>query len=157
MVRTVGLDLDGSAVAQQVNVVLVDDLDGSSASDTVSFGLDGRSYEMDLSEENAGKLRDALAEYIAAARRAGGGGARRSSAPRPQRAASNREETGAIRQWARENGHDISERGRIPNAVVRAYEERNVAPEPEPVAEAPKKRTRKLKVADSPKPEKAAV
>jgi hypothetical protein len=141
-------------VAQHVNVVLVDDLDGSSASDTVSFGLDGRSYEIDLSEENAGKLRHALADYLAAARRAGGG-ARRASAPRAQRPASNRDETAAIRLWARENGHEISERGRIPNAAVQAYEKRNSAPEP--AAEAPKKRARKLKVVDAPKPEKAAA
>jgi hypothetical protein len=140
-------------VAQHVKVVLVDDLDGSSASDTVSFGLDGRSYEIDLSEDNAGKLRDALAAYVAAARRAGGSG-RRPSAPRAPRPVSNRDESAAIRLWARENGHDISERGRIPNSVTTAYAERNAVPEP--VVEAPKKRARKLKVADAPK-EKAAV
>jgi Lsr2 len=110
-------------VAQQVNVVLLDDLDGSEASETVPFGLNGRSYEIDLSQDNATKLRDALAPYAAAARRTGG---RRSTGSRVQRApASDRDQTAAIRQWARENGHELSDRGRIPKAVMQAYEQRH--------------------------------
>jgi hypothetical protein len=105
----------------------VDDLDGSEASSTVSFALDGRSYEIDLSEGNAAKLRDSLAAFVAAARRSGGSG-RRGRTPRAtpekdeQPTRSSREHTGAIRTWARENGHDVSERGRIPKAVVEAYQ-----------------------------------
>jgi Lsr2 len=116
-------------MAQQVDVRYVDDLDGSDASGTVSFALDGRSYEIDLSDDNAAKLRDALASFVGAARRSGGTTAsRRSRTSRstpdnvepPTR--SNREETAAIRTWARENGHEVSERGRIPKAVVQAYQ-----------------------------------
>jgi hypothetical protein len=64
-------------MAQQVNVKFVDDLDGSDAAGTVSFGLDGRTYEIDLSDDNAAKLRDSLASFVAAARKRGG--SRRSS------------------------------------------------------------------------------
>ncbi|MBO0851506.1 MAG: Lsr2 family protein, partial [Pseudonocardia sp.] len=59
-------------MAQKVTVSLIDDLDGNKADETVEFGLDGKSYEIDLSSGNAGKLRDALADYVAAARRPGG-------------------------------------------------------------------------------------
>lgn len=115
-------------MAQKVDVRFIDDLDGSEAAGTVLFGLDGRSYEIDLSEDNAARLRDALASYVAAARRSGGSGRRGRTAPRdtadapaaPSRPS--REATAAIRAWARENGHDVSERGRIPNSVVQAYE-----------------------------------
>ncbi len=112
-------------MAQKVDVKYVDDLDGSDASGTVSFALDGKSYEIDLSDENAARLRDALATYVAAARRSGGSGrggraARPADAPAPP-ARTDREVTAAIRAWARENGHEISERGRIPKAVVDAY------------------------------------
>jgi hypothetical protein len=135
-------------VAQQVSVKLVDDLDGSVASDTVSFGLDGKHYEIDLSNDNAAKLRDAVASYVAAARR-GDGGRRRSTAPRAARpAASDREHTAAVREWARQNGHKVSDRGRIPNSVIEAYEQRDSTPAVA-AEEAPKKRRRSaLKVTD---------
>jgi Lsr2 len=117
-------------VAQQVSVTLVDDLDGSEAAETVTFGFDGRTYEIDLSDDNAARLRDAFAPFVAAARKAGSGGSggtrrgRRQPVaqeePRPAR--STREQTAAIRQWARENGHQVSERGRIPKAVIEAYQ-----------------------------------
>jgi Lsr2 len=116
-------------MAQKVDVKYVDDLDGSEASSTVSFALDGKSYEIDLSDDNATRLRDALASFVAAARRSGTSAARRG---RGQRAAAapegtssaraDREATAAIRAWARENGHEVSERGRIPKAVVEAYQ-----------------------------------
>jgi hypothetical protein len=141
-------------VAQQVNVVLVDDLDGSEATDTVTFSLDARSYEIDLSDENAAKLRDTLAQYIAAARRETG--TRRSVAARTQQPTSDHEQTAAIRRWARESGLDVSERGRVPKSVAEAFANRDTTPtpapapepEPEPVAEAPKKRSRLQKIAD---------
>ena len=113
-------------MAQKVDVKFIDDLDGSEAAGTVMFALDGRAYEIDLSDDNAARLRDSLATFVAAARRSGGT-ARRGRTPRategestPTRA--NREETAAIRTWARENGHEVSERGRIPKAVVQAYQ-----------------------------------
>jgi nucleoid-associated protein Lsr2 len=112
-------------MAQQTTVRFVDDLDGSEASGTFDFSLEGRNYQIDLSDENAAKLRDALAPYVGAARKAGGRG--RGRAPRQTTVAekparSNREETSAIRQWARENGHQVSERGRIPKSVIEAYQ-----------------------------------
>ena len=112
-------------MAKQTTVRFVDDLDGSEASGTVTFGLDGRSYEIDLSDENATKLRDAVAPFVDAARKAGGGGGRRGRSAgkeaEAQPARSNREETAAIRQWAREHGHEVSDRGRIPKSVLEAY------------------------------------
>jgi Lsr2 len=117
------------SMAQQVNVKYVDDLDGSDAAGTVTFGLDGRAYEIDLSGDNAAKLRDSLADYIAAARKSDGSptpGGRRAqkmttnSGPRPQPL--DREQTAAIRAWARQNGHQVSERGRIPKTVVEAFQ-----------------------------------
>jgi hypothetical protein len=113
-------------LAQQVSVVLVDDLDGSTAAETVSFGLDGRSYELDLSTDNAAKLRDALAPFAAAARRAGKGTRQRLA--RAVRSATNRDKSVAIREWARANGHQVSDRGRISASVVQAYNESNAKP-----------------------------
>jgi Lsr2 len=116
-------------MAQQTTVRYIDDLDGSEAQGSVEFGLDGRSYSIDLSEENAAKLRTALAPFIEASRKPGGrGGAsdraqRRSGQQTEKKSArSNREETAAIRQWAREHGHQVSDRGRIPTSVLEAYE-----------------------------------
>jgi Lsr2 len=113
-------------MAQQVSVKLVDDLDGSDAAGTVSFGLDGRVYEIDLSDDNAAVLRDSLASFIAAARKSGGSAAAGSRAlkmtaivgPRPQPLP---EQTAAIRAWARQNGHQVSDRGRIAKTVVDAF------------------------------------
>jgi hypothetical protein len=107
-------------VAKQTTVILVDDLDGSEATEQVEFGVDGRSYEIDLSAANSAKLREALAPFISAARRAGG----RRSAPTPvapSRPASDRVQNQAIREWAVAQGMKISERGRIPSNVLEAY------------------------------------
>jgi hypothetical protein len=98
---------------------LVDDLDGGEAAETVSFSLDGRSYEIDLSEQNAASLRKALDEYISNARKSSESTRVRRSAATPQRDPS---ETKAIREWAQQNGHAISSRGRIPRPVITAYE-----------------------------------
>jgi hypothetical protein len=113
--------VDGRArrVAKQTTVILVDDLDGSQATEQVEFGVDGRSYEIDLSAANSAKLREALAPFISAARRAGG---RRSTpAPAPSRPVSDRVQNQAIREWAVAQGMKISERGRIPSNVLEAY------------------------------------
>jgi Lsr2 len=115
-------------MAQQTTVRFVDDLDGSEASGTFDFSLEGRSYQIDLSDENAAKLRDALAPYVDAARKAGGrsrGRAARQTTVAEKPARSSREETAAIRQWARDNGHQVSERGRIPKSVIEAYQAAN--------------------------------
>lgn len=97
-------------------VELVDDVDGKKANETLTFGLDGRLYEIDLSSRNAKSLRDALAPYVSAARRAGGRNRRSSSGAR--RDAS---ETQAIRDWARASGYEVSDRGRISAEVLEAY------------------------------------
>lgn len=111
-------------MAQKVFVEMVDDLDGAPGEDvtTVGFALDGRSYEIDLNSDNAEKLRRSLAEFIAAARRLRASG---SPAKRPARANGDpdtRDRAQAIREWAREAGHEVSGRGRVPAAVVEAYE-----------------------------------
>jgi nucleoid-associated protein Lsr2 len=116
-------------MAQQKTVRFIDDLDGSDAAGTFDFSLDGRQYQIDLSDENAAKLRDALAPFVGAARKAGGRwrgrGAARQSVVTEKPVRASREDTAAIRQWARENGHQVSERGRIPNSVVEAYRAAN--------------------------------
>jgi hypothetical protein len=111
-------------VAQKVETRLVDDLDGSEAVETVNFSFEGRDYEIDLSAGNAARLRDGLAGFVASARRTGGSG-RRAAAPRAaQRSTYDREHALAIREWARANGFEVSERGRIPRVVIEAYEQR---------------------------------
>jgi hypothetical protein len=111
-------------MAQKVLVQLVDDLDGTSSQDvtTVLFGLDGVSYEIDLSDTNAERLRDSLAEYVDAARRVGGR-IKRGSRPAPGSKAANANEAGQIREWAQENGYELAGRGRIPSHVVEAYKQ----------------------------------
>lgn len=115
-------------MAQKVNVVLVDDIDESVADETVSFGLDGTTYEIDLSAGHAAELRDGLATWVGAARKAG-----RSSGASAQRRGGGRrvgtstggagkERTQEIREWARANGHPVSERGRLSAVVLSAYE-----------------------------------
>jgi hypothetical protein len=104
-------------MAQKVHITLEDDLDGGDATETVSFGLDGRSYEIDLNDKNAKALRDALARYVGAARRSGG--ARGSAAKRRTNVGTSARE---IRDWARSNGHKVPDRGRIPSDVREAFE-----------------------------------
>jgi hypothetical protein len=115
-------------MAQQTTVRFIDDLDGSDASGTVEFGLEGKDYEIDLSDDNAAKLRDALAPFIEAGRKAGGRSSGRGRGRRAQRQAvedspvrSNREDTAAIREWARAHGHKVNDRGRISKSVLEAY------------------------------------
>jgi hypothetical protein len=106
-------------MAQKVQVILVDDLDGGPAEETVSFSLDGVSYEIDLSGKNAATLRDAFAPYVGTARRVGG----RASSGRARRGGAGRDNrTAEIREWARANGHQVNERGRIAADVVAAYD-----------------------------------
>lgn len=110
-------------MAQKVTVELVDDLDGTASGDisTVTFALDGAHYEIDLNEVNAARLRDSLADFVAAARRTGGRIKRAALSKSPKSV--DREQTQAIRDWARRNGHDIAERGRIPASIITAFEE----------------------------------
>jgi hypothetical protein len=107
-------------VAKQTTVILVDDLDGSEATEQVEFAVDGRSYEIDLSAENSAKFREVLAPYISAARRRSGRRTTTSDAA-PARPASDRAHNQAIREWAASQGMKISERGRIPTNILQAY------------------------------------
>lgn len=104
-------------MAQKIQVLLVDDLDGGEAEETVSFGLDGVEFEIDLTAENAANLREALADYIGSARRVG----RRRNSGR-KRTGTGGTDTAAIRDWARTNGVQVSERGRVAAEVVAQYE-----------------------------------
>ncbi len=106
-------------MAQKVQVLLVDDLDGGEASETVSFSLDGTAYEIDLSSGNAGKLRKDFSQYVDHARKGGGGGGGRR---RRARTGPGRERSAEIRAWARQRGHKVSERGRIPAQIIAEYE-----------------------------------
>lgn len=107
-------------MAQKVNIVLVDDIDGSDATETVAFGLDGTNYEIDLNDKNAAKLRDALAAYVGHARKVGGGRRTRSKSAVAGSGPSAKE----IRDWARSNGFKVPDRGRIPADVREAFDAR---------------------------------
>ena len=116
-------------MAKVVSTAYVDDLDGSEASGSVDFSLDGKDYTIDLSDSNAARLRDALAAFVASARRASGTGRRRLTSSSPQRSASgrSREETQEIRAALRELGYSVKDRGRIPAELLAAYEARTPA------------------------------
>lgn len=106
-------------MAQRVEVVLIDDIDGGDADETVTFAVDGVTYEIDLSDNNARKLRDDFATWTGHARRAG-----TAKAPGRRRASggAKRADLGAVREWARANGHNVSDRGRISAEIQAAYD-----------------------------------
>lgn len=110
-------------MARETIVRLVDDLDGGAADETVSFSLDGVAYEIDLSNDNAKKLRDSLQSYLEHSRKAGT--AKRTAGRgtgRATRGTSSRERSADIRAWAKDQGIKVNERGRIPAAVVEQYD-----------------------------------
>ncbi|MSS44966.1 Lsr2 family protein [Cutibacterium sp. WCA-380-WT-3A] len=102
-------------MAQRVRVDLVDDVDGSPAEESVNFALDGVNYVIDLSAENASKLRDDLSAWVDHARRTGG---RRTRGRRPTGGPTANE----VRKWAKSQGYKVSERGRVSNEIREAYE-----------------------------------
>lgn len=104
-------------MAQKVNIILVDDIDESEAAETVFFGLDGVQYEIDLSASHAAELRDSLAGFVGHARKVAG--ARRTR--RGSSAAGSDGDTKAIRTWAKENGYEVSDRGRVSAEIREAY------------------------------------
>jgi hypothetical protein len=110
-------------VVQKTQVVLIDDLSGDTLRDgqgqTIPFALDGTSYEIDLNKKNADALRKDLKRYVDAARKVG-----RDRASGRRSTGRGRQDTAAIREWARKSGHAVSQRGRIPSSVVEAYEAR---------------------------------
>jgi hypothetical protein len=103
-------------VAQKIQTLFIDDLDGSAAEGTVRFGLDGAEYEIDLNARHARELRDALARYAGAARRAGG--ATRRPARSARRGAASGLNTTEVREWARAQGIEVKDRGRVPAELV---------------------------------------
>ncbi|WP_069813100.1 histone-like nucleoid-structuring protein Lsr2 [Streptomyces sp. TP-A0874] len=108
-------------MAQKVQVLLVDDLDGGEADETVTFALDGKTYEIDLTTANAEKLRSLLEPYAKNGRRTGGRAAGRKS----RAATGGSQDTAKIRAWAKENGYEVNDRGRVPATVREAYEKAN--------------------------------
>src|SRR5215472_7996016 len=105
-------------MAQKIQTLFIDDIDGGEAEGTVRFGLDGNNYEIDLSAKNDEELRNTLKQYISRARKASVSGRR--GATRASRRSSSTDAV-AVRAWARENGYDIKERGRVPADVVAQY------------------------------------
>jgi hypothetical protein len=112
----------GVSMAQKVQVLLVDDISGAEAAESVSFSLDGVSYEIDLTAANAKKLRDDFASWVGHARRSGG---RKSSRRGTTAGGVRRGDLSAVREWARNNGHKVSDRGRISADVLAAYDKAN--------------------------------
>ena len=120
-------------MAQKVQVLLVDDIDQGEAAETVTFALDGVTYEIDLSEEHASALREAFAPWVGHARRVGGRGAagKRTSAPKQAAKApagggeggGGGRDTGEVRTWARENGYTVSDRGPISAEILQAFDD----------------------------------
>jgi hypothetical protein len=109
-------------VAQRTILELVDDLDGGKADETVIFALDGVEFEIDLSEENAARLRDTFAEYVGHARRTGGRKQRGATAVKAV-SGNGKPDTQAVREWARSQGETVAERGRVPQALVIRFQE----------------------------------
>jgi hypothetical protein len=110
-------------MARSVQVQLLDDIDGSKADETLTYGLDGTSYEIDLSAQHAEKLRTSLAKFILKSRRTGRGrvtATRGRSGVAPAR--SDRAQNQAIRDWAKSKGVAVSDRGRIPASVIEQYD-----------------------------------
>ena len=107
-------------MAQHFQVTYIDDIDGTELGDTpntISFAFDGKEYTIDLSDENADAFREAVAPYVEAGHRVTGG----KSKPARKFTSKSSGDTKAIREWARENGFEVSDRGRIPADVMEAY------------------------------------
>lgn len=110
-------------MAQKVHVQLIDDVSGEPADETVRFEIDGVSYEIDLTEVNAARLRETLGEWVNHGRRVGGRRrTRTSTSTSTSDKSARRADLAQIRAWAREAGHEISDRGRIATSIVEAYD-----------------------------------
>lgn len=110
-------------MAQKVQVLLIDDLDGVAADETVTFAVDGVTYEIDLTEKNAEKFRTGLSGYMTAGRRTAGRQTRGTAAKTPKASSSSASpDTAKIREWAKKKGYEINDRGRVPATIREAYE-----------------------------------
>jgi nucleoid-associated protein Lsr2 len=105
-------------VAQKIQTLFIDDIDGSEAEGTVRFALDGAEYEIDLNAKHAEALRKALARYVDAARRSNGSTARRPARTGRSRAAASGLNTTEVREWAKSQGIEVKDRGRVPAELV---------------------------------------
>ena len=105
-------------MAQKVHIILEDDIDGGEAAETIAFGLDGTSYEIDLNKKNAAALRDALATYIGHGRKQSAGRRGR----RPSSSSTSRHSAREVRDWARANGFKVTDRGRVAREVQEAFD-----------------------------------
>jgi hypothetical protein len=126
-------------MAQKTIVDVIDDIDGSPAEFTnVQFGIDGVSYEIDLSEKNLERLREVVKDFVAKARRVGG---RAKLRPVGRQLAS--DDPAKVREWALANGYELSDRGRIPNHIVMAYDDAKTSEaKPAKAAKAPRSASR---------------
>jgi hypothetical protein len=115
--------MKGNPVAQKVQVLLVDDIDGGEADETVTFALDGKTYEIDLTTANADALRGLLDPYTKGGRRTGGRAA--GGRGKGRVVAGGNKDTAEIRKWAKENGYSVNDRGRVPAEIREAYEKAN--------------------------------
>ncbi len=112
-------------MAQRVQILLEDDIDHSEAAETVTFALDGVSYEIDLSSGNASRLRDGFAEWTGHARKVRGGARKSASRSTASSSSAGREDLNKIREWGRENGFKVSDRGRVSGELQTAYAQAN--------------------------------
>lgn len=108
-------------MASRVEVLLVDDVDGGKADETVTFALDGTVYEIDLAAKKAAKLREQLGAFVGHARRVGTSGGTRSRRKAATTSSSSQANPTLVRRWARENGYEVSDRGRVSANVLQAY------------------------------------
>jgi hypothetical protein len=108
-------------MVQRVQVILEDDMSGGSASETVEFALDGVTYEIDLNDENAAKLRETLAPWIAESRRSGGRRQTRRRASGGGSSSPKSDDLAQMREWGRDNGFKVSSRGRVSQELQDAY------------------------------------
>ena len=106
-------------MARKVQMILLDDIDGGEAKRTATFALDGKAYEIDLNEANLDRLVEALAPFVEKARKAGAA-PRRQGARRPSTGGG---DASAVRTWARENGFEVSDRGRVPKEIRDAFDQ----------------------------------
>jgi hypothetical protein len=109
-------------MAQHIQTLFIDDIDGGAAEGTVRFALDGTNYEIDLSGKHSHELRAALRKYVEHARKVGGATRRPGARGARGGRRSSTADTGAVRAWARENGYDIKDRGRVPADLVAKYQ-----------------------------------